>query len=180
MIKDRITSKRASVNGVTLHYVTVGSGPTVLCLHGWPQNHREFVPIFECFAERYRFIVPDLRGYADSDKPYADYLPATIAQDLIELVDAEGADRFHVLSHDLGGPPAVALAYMAGERAISLSTIEAPFFEGRPRCPRYNPAASMALPNAASAVRRVEIFRRCRLRQREALSHPLRQGDERP
>jgi pimeloyl-ACP methyl ester carboxylesterase len=118
MIKDRITSKRASVNGVTLHYVTVGSGPTVLCLHGWPQNHREFVPIFECFAERYRFIVPDLRGYADSDKPYADYLPATIAQDLIELVDAEGADRFHVLSHDLGGPPAVALAYMAGERAI--------------------------------------------------------------
>src|SRR3954466_5078999 len=90
--------KRASVNGVMLHYVTAGSGPAVLCLHGWPQNHREFLPIFEVLAERYRFVAPDLRGYADSDKPYADYMPATIAQDMLELADAEGVDRFHILS----------------------------------------------------------------------------------
>jgi pimeloyl-ACP methyl ester carboxylesterase len=31
-----LTHKRAKVNGVTLHYVTAGSGPTVLCMHGWP------------------------------------------------------------------------------------------------------------------------------------------------
>lgn len=124
------TYKRAFVNGVNLHYVTVGNGPIVLCLHGWPQNHREFQPIFEAFADCYRFIAPDLRGYADSDKPYApsDYLPATIAQDLVELADLEGADRFHILSHDLGGPPSVALAYLAGKRAYSLATIETPFF----------------------------------------------------
>ncbi len=123
-----MTSKRAVVNGVSLHYVTVGSGPTVVCLHGWPQNHREFLPIFEAFADRYSFIAPDLRGYADSDKPYSDYMPATIAQDVIELADAEGADHFHILSHDLGGPPAVALAYMASDRAQSLATVETPFF----------------------------------------------------
>jgi pimeloyl-ACP methyl ester carboxylesterase len=128
MTKIHMTSKRALVNGVTLHYVTVGSGPIVICLHGWPQNHREFVPIFENFAERYRFIAPDLRGYADSDKPYADYMPATIAQDLLELADVEKVDRFHILSHDLGGPPSVALAYMAKTRAVSLATIETPFF----------------------------------------------------
>lgn len=124
----QMTSKRKLVNGVTLHYVTVGAGPAVLCLHGWPQNHREFVPIFEAFANRYSFIAPDLRGYADSDKPYSDYMPGTIAQDMLELADAEGADRFHILSHDLGGPPSVALAYMADKRALSLATIETPFF----------------------------------------------------
>ena len=43
----QMTSRRAFVNGVSLHYVTVGSGFAVLCLHGWPQNHREFLPIFE-------------------------------------------------------------------------------------------------------------------------------------
>src|SRR5262249_26525879 len=64
------------------------------------------------------FIAPDLRGFADSDKPYADYMPATIAQDMLELADAEDADRFHILSHDLGGPPSVALAYTAGKRAL--------------------------------------------------------------
>lgn len=67
-----LTHKRASVNGVSLHYVTVGSGPAVLCLHGWPQNHREFLPFFESCANSYRFIAPDLRGYADCEKPYAD------------------------------------------------------------------------------------------------------------
>ena len=56
--------KRAKVNGVTLHYVTAGSGPTVLCMHGWPQNHREFLPIIEAFAGQYAFVAPDLRGYA--------------------------------------------------------------------------------------------------------------------
>src|SRR3954454_10951548 len=124
----QLKHKRASVNGVNLHYVTVGSGPAVLCLHGWPQNHREFLPFFETCSSSYRFIAPDLRGYADSDKPYTDYLPATIAQDMLELADVEGAGRFHILSHDLGGPPSVALAYMAGERALSLATIETPFF----------------------------------------------------
>ncbi len=120
--------KRATVNGVSLHYVTVGKGPVVMCLHGWPQNHREFMPFFERLSDSYRFIAPDLRGYADSDKPYSDYMPATIAQDLLELADVEGVEKFHILSHDLGGPPSVALAYMAGERALSLGTIETPFF----------------------------------------------------
>ena len=67
-------------------------------------------------SNSYRFIGQILRGYADSDKPYTDYLPATIAQDMLELAAVEGTDRFHILSHDLGGPPSVALAYMAGER----------------------------------------------------------------
>lgn len=125
-----ITSKRGFVNGINLHYVTVGKGPTVMCLHGWPQNYREFLLIFDAFADSYSFIAPDLPGFADSDKPYdaSAYMPATIAQDLLELADLEGVDRFHILAHDLGGPPAVALAYMAGGRAYSLATIETPFF----------------------------------------------------
>src|SRR5215813_348773 len=40
----QLTHKRAS--GVSRHYVTVGSSPAVLCLHGWPQNHRVFLSFF--------------------------------------------------------------------------------------------------------------------------------------
>lgn len=123
-----LTHKRAKVNGVTLHYVTAGKGPVVLCMHGWPQNHREFLPVMETLAASYTFIAPDLRGFADSDKPYDGYEPRTIAQDMLELLAVEGVDRFHILSHDLGGPPSVALAYMAEDRALSLATIETPFF----------------------------------------------------
>ena len=81
-----LTHKRATVNGVTLHYVTVGSGPVVLCMHGWPQNHREFLPVIEGFADQYTFIAPDLRGFADSDKPYDGYEPKTIAEDMLALL----------------------------------------------------------------------------------------------
>ena len=120
--------KRAKVNGVTLHYVVAGSGPVVLCMHGWPQNHREFLPIIDAHAERYTFIAPDLRGYADSDKPLDGYEPLTIAADMLALLDVESVERFHILSHDLGGPPSVALVYRAPTRALSLATIETPCF----------------------------------------------------
>src|SRR3569833_4311115 len=99
MVQGEMISKRALVNGVTLHYVAVGSGPAVLCLHGWPQNHREFLPIFEAFAQRYRFIAADLRGYADSDKPHVDYMQDTLAQDLHELADLAKDERFPNISH---------------------------------------------------------------------------------
>jgi pimeloyl-ACP methyl ester carboxylesterase len=124
----RHVSKRAAVNGVKLHYIVAGEGPVVLSMHGWPQNHREFLPEIDNLAGRYRFIVPDLRGFADSDKPFSGYEPKTIAQDMLELLAAEDVDTFHILSHDLGGPPSVALAYTAGDRARSLATIETPFF----------------------------------------------------
>jgi pimeloyl-ACP methyl ester carboxylesterase len=124
----QLTHKRAKTNDITLHYVTAGRGPTVLCMHGWPQNHSEFLPVMERLADSYRFIAPDLRGYADSDKPYDGYEPKTIAQDMLGVLEAENVTRFHILSHDLGGPPSVALAYLASNRAASLATIETPFF----------------------------------------------------
>lgn len=122
------TSKRATVNGVNLHYIVAGEGPAVLAMHGWPQNHREFLPVVQRLEHEYRFIAPDLRGYADSDKPFQGYEPKTIAQDMLDLLSVDGIDTFHVLSHDLGGPPSLALAYLAGSRALSLATVETPFF----------------------------------------------------
>lgn len=119
---------KVNVNGTMLHYVSVGKGPVVVCIHGWPQNHREFYPVMNGLTDKYRFIAPDLRGFADSGKPITGYDPKTIAQDLIELVDHEGVDKFHILSHDLGGPPSAALAYAAGKRALSLAMVEAPIF----------------------------------------------------
>ena len=63
-------SKRTVVNG-NLHYVVAGEGPVVLDVRGWPQNQREFLPLIEKLAGQYRFIVPDLRGLADSNKPFS-------------------------------------------------------------------------------------------------------------
>jgi pimeloyl-ACP methyl ester carboxylesterase len=42
-------SERAIAKGVTLRYVVAGEG-VVLGMHGWPQNHREFLPLIERLA----------------------------------------------------------------------------------------------------------------------------------
>jgi hypothetical protein len=52
-----------------------GEGPVVLGMRGWPQNQREFLPLIEKLAGQCRFIVPDLRGLADSNKPFSGYEP---------------------------------------------------------------------------------------------------------
>src|SRR5262245_12670885 len=139
-----LTHKRAKVNGVTLHYVTAGRGPVVLCMHGWPPSHCAVLPVCEGLADRYAFIAPALRGFADSDKPYDGYEPKTIAEDMLGLLGVESVENFHILSHDLGGPPSVALAYVGSSRALSLATIETPFFGlnfpgyGDPRAPHWH------------------------------------------
>ena len=76
---DESGTQACQTNGVRLHYVTAGSGPIVLCLHGWPETHREYLVVMERLGHKYRFIEPDLRGFADSDKPFSGYEPKTIA-----------------------------------------------------------------------------------------------------
>ena len=63
------THHEATVDGVRLHYVRQGAGTSVLLLHGWPGFWYEWAPVIPALAARHTVIVPDLRGFAYSDKP---------------------------------------------------------------------------------------------------------------
>ena len=97
-------------------------------MHGWPQSHREFVPLIERMSDSYTFIAPDFGDTPIAISRMMGTSRRTIARDMLGILDAEKVNRFHILSHDLGGPPSVALAYLASNRAMSLATIETPFF----------------------------------------------------
>jgi 3-oxoadipate enol-lactonase len=47
----------------------LGSGPTILALHGTPSPAEDFMPLAERLASRYRVLVPDLPGYGKSPAP---------------------------------------------------------------------------------------------------------------
>jgi haloalkane dehalogenase len=58
------------VDGLRIHYVDEGSGPTVLLLHGepsWSYLYRKM--ILPLVAAGYRCVAPDLVGFGRSDKP---------------------------------------------------------------------------------------------------------------
>jgi pimeloyl-ACP methyl ester carboxylesterase len=64
-----IASRTAGVDGVQLHYLTAGRGPTVILLHGYAETSRMWRPIIPLLAEKFTVIAPDLPGIGDSGIP---------------------------------------------------------------------------------------------------------------
>src|SRR3954468_14998385 len=85
-----IASRMSEVNGLKLHYLTAGHGPTVILLHGYTQTSRMWKPIIPLLAERFTVIAPDLPGIGESAIP-ADGLDMKTA-----------AIRVHALARSLG------------------------------------------------------------------------------
>jgi pimeloyl-ACP methyl ester carboxylesterase len=67
-------------------------------------------------ADRYTVVVPDLRGFGDSDKPYGPFGPEGHAADMLALIEALGIERIGVVGHDVGGAAMPHLARKAPER----------------------------------------------------------------
>jgi pimeloyl-ACP methyl ester carboxylesterase len=115
-----------TANGVRLHYVTAGSGPLVLLLHGYPEfwySYRFQLPLL---AQTHRVVALDLRGYNLSDKPPDGYDIATLCEDLRGAIEALGERHADVVGHDWGGVLAWALAVRAPEEVRHLAILNAP------------------------------------------------------
>lgn len=106
-----IENHTAQLSGLRLHYLTAGSGPALVLLHGWPQSSHEWRHLIPTLATRFRVIAPDLRGLGDSGRPAGGYDKMTVAADIRELLmDTLGIDRAVVVGHDWGAAVAYALA----------------------------------------------------------------------
>ncbi|QGM46033.1 alpha/beta fold hydrolase [Methylocystis heyeri] len=117
-------SQFAEVNGVRLHYVSVGSGPVVILLHGWPQTWLAWRGTMERLASQFRLIAPDLRGVGLSERPPSGYDKRTIAADIAALVDHVAGGRAHVVGHDMGGKAAYMLANLHPESIEKLVLVD--------------------------------------------------------
>lgn len=103
------------VNGITLNVRHGGRGPPLLLVHGFPQTHAIWHAVAPILKQHYTLVMPDLRGYGDSDKPptdalHAPYSKREMARDLVGLMGGFGHDRFQVCGHDRGGRVAHRLA----------------------------------------------------------------------
>ncbi|WP_431929488.1 alpha/beta fold hydrolase [Amycolatopsis tucumanensis] len=96
--------------GVSLNVAIGGSGSPVVLLHGFPQTHLMWRHVAADLVADHTVIVPDLRGYGDSDKP-ADtgetYSKRTMAADVVAVARAFGHSRFALAGHDRGALVAI-------------------------------------------------------------------------
>jgi len=104
-------NQQATVNGVSLHYVTGGAGEPIICLPGWPQNWYSFKNIALALAEKYKVIVVDIRGMGSSEKPASGYDKKTMAEDIYQLIKHLGLEQVSLIGHDIGGMVAMSFAF---------------------------------------------------------------------
>ncbi len=106
--------------GTEFHVATLGSGPPLLLLHGWPEFWLTWEPVMRCLADRFTLVAPDLRGFGASGKPAGPWGAEDHARDLLALLDAMGLGQAGVVGHDVGGAVMLPLARMAPERIAGL------------------------------------------------------------
>jgi short-subunit dehydrogenase/pimeloyl-ACP methyl ester carboxylesterase len=99
-------------NGVALavhRYTDIDAArPTILAIHGWPDNHHVWDPVADEFAQnysgRYNFVAYDVRGAGESSRPakQSGYAFEHLVSDLDAVIDSLGVDKVHLLAHDWG------------------------------------------------------------------------------
>ena len=111
MDKGTIASQTVTIEGVKLHYLTAGHGPTLILLHGYTQTSRMWRPIIPPLAEKFTVIAPDLPGIGDSGIPKDGLDMKTAAIRIHALAKSLGIEKARVVGHDIG--LMVAYAYAA-------------------------------------------------------------------
>jgi pimeloyl-ACP methyl ester carboxylesterase len=116
---------KINVNGVNLHYITVGSGQDIVMLHGFLGNlavwHLNIVPQLRKF---YRVTTPDLRGHGYSDVTSTGYTCKDLAADLLGMLNQLGIERPILVGHSYGADVCMYFSLLHPERVSKLVALE--------------------------------------------------------
>ena len=113
-------------NRIRLHCVSQGEGELVVLLHGFPEFWYSWRYQIPALARYFKVVVPDLRGYNDSDKPESGYDLDTLTADIQGLIKQLGYVKAHIVGHDWGGAIAWNLAQKFPQSLDRLAILNAP------------------------------------------------------
>ena len=111
----------ADINGARIYYEVAGDGPPLVFLHGYTLDCRMWDDQFDHFADRYRVVRYDVRGFGRSDVPTE--APFSNHDDLRLLLDHLAIDRAHLCGLSSGGGIAIDFALEYPERVLSVIAI---------------------------------------------------------
>lgn len=105
------------------------AGEPVMLLHGWPQDGLVWEETAELLAaDGFRVIAPDQRGYSPDARPEGaeNYHIDLLANDVLSIGSAMGAESFHLAGHDWGSAVSWWLAGHYPDRVRSLTAVSIP------------------------------------------------------
>lgn len=141
------TVTRTSIDAAGLTFEALASGTDgepVILLHGMPETSAMWIPAMDLLAHQgYRCLAFDQRGYSPGARPddIAAYDHRHLGQDVLDVADAAGFDRFHLIGHDWGAAAGwCAVDLDGGERIASYASLSIPHYRGFAEATRDDPA----------------------------------------
>lgn len=123
-------------NGATeLNVAVSGTGPLIVCVHGFPELWYSWRHQMAHFAARgFRVAALDVRGYGRSSKPkeIAAYTLRQLASDVVAVIDHFGNEPAILFGHDWGAPIVWHTALLHPDRIRAVAGLSVPY---RPRGP---------------------------------------------
>jgi len=126
----------AKLNNITQRWADTATNeaergrPAILFLHGFPESWFDWRHQLTAVHEAgYRGIAPDLRGYGGTDAPEDadEYDFATIAKDVVALLDHLQIQKAGVVGHDFGANFGWQLCKLAPDRCICYAALSVPY-----------------------------------------------------
>ena len=161
-LHDRVRHAHADSNGVKIHYVTLGKGPLVVMIHGFPDFWYTWRHQMEALADSYQVVALDMRGYNRSDKPKGveQYDLKLLVGDVAAVIKHVGAKQATIVGHDWGGMVAWQFAMALPRQCSRLIILNLPHPRGLSRELANNPqqqknsayARAFQLPGAHKAL----------------------------
>jgi 3-oxoadipate enol-lactonase len=119
----------AELNDTTLYYEVAGEGGvegrTLVLLHGGLVDRRLWDDQFAVFAQHYKGIRYDMRGFGDSGLLKSDMKPYSLHQDLYALLRFLGIEKTCIIGLSMGGGLAVDFTLEHPEMVDALITVGA-------------------------------------------------------
>jgi pimeloyl-ACP methyl ester carboxylesterase len=153
----------AQSGDVKIHYVTMGKGPLVVLLHGFPDFWYTWRDQMPALAKHFQVVAIDLRGYNKSDQPKGveSYTVDKLVGDVDAVLQHFKQDKAVIVGHDWGGMIAWSFAMAHPEKTDRLIILNLPHPRGMLRELANNPeqqknssyARAFQEPDAASKVK---------------------------
>ncbi len=119
---------KIEINGVEFAYLEAGTGPLVLCIHGFPDTAVTWSDTLETISQLgYRVIAPYTRGYYPTGIPEnKSYSPVDLGNDVLGFIDHFSDGPAIVIGHDWGAMAAYTAANIAPEKIRKMITVAIP------------------------------------------------------
>lgn len=138
---DRVEHGHVDSGGVKIHYATLGQGPLVVMVHGFPDFWYSWRHQMAALSDSYQVVAIDQRGYNQSDKPAGreQYDLSRLVADLKAVVEHFKQPRAVIVGHDWGGYVAWTFAMQHPELTDRLIICNFPHPRGLMRELAHNP-----------------------------------------